>query len=53
MESMEREWCWTEWENGTLELYDTHKGWESGWEKIFYRVAGNNLPMLESELVKK
>jgi len=43
MESVEREWSWTEWENGTLELCDAHKEWESGWEKIFDQVVGKKL----------
>jgi len=43
MESVEREWSWTEWEDGALELCDAHEGWESGWEKIFDGVAGRKL----------
>ncbi|CAJ1973156.1 unnamed protein product [Sphenostylis stenocarpa] len=40
MESVEKEWSWTDWENGALSLCDAHKEWESGWEKIFDQVAG-------------
>ncbi|XP_027355698.1 uncharacterized protein LOC113865393 [Abrus precatorius] len=43
MESVEREWSWTDWSNGSLELCDAHESWENGWEKIFDRVAGKKL----------
>ncbi|KAK7283448.1 hypothetical protein RIF29_12967 [Crotalaria pallida] len=40
MEKVEKDWSWTHWENGELELCDAREGWEDGWEKIFDRVAG-------------
>ncbi|KAK7351795.1 hypothetical protein VNO77_11494 [Canavalia gladiata] len=42
MGSVEKEWSWTDWSDGSLELCDAHDSWEKGWEKIFDRVAGNN-----------
>ncbi|KAF7817681.1 DEP domain-containing mTOR-interacting protein [Senna tora] len=36
MTNLEREWSWTQWENGTtLDLCDAHDRWEDGWETIF------------------
>ncbi|KAK7311010.1 hypothetical protein RJT34_08853 [Clitoria ternatea] len=43
MESVEKSWSWTEWEDGALELCDAHDDWENGWEKIFDRVVGKKL----------
>ncbi|XP_061372794.1 uncharacterized protein LOC133315229 [Gastrolobium bilobum] len=43
MVSVEKEWSWTDWENGSLELCDAHESWENGWEKTFDRVAGKKL----------
>lgn len=40
MKSLFREWSWTEWENGELELCDAREKWEDGWERIFDKVAG-------------
>ncbi|XP_043713717.1 uncharacterized protein LOC122662203 [Telopea speciosissima] len=36
-------WSWTNWSNGSLRLCDSHSGWETGWQKIFDRVAGEKL----------
>lgn len=41
MDNVEKEWSWTHWENGALQLCDAHDAWESGWEKIFDRFSGN------------
>ncbi|GLT94493.1 hypothetical protein SLE2022_122310 [Rubroshorea leprosula] len=38
-----REWGWTYWRNGTIELCDAHREWEKGWEKIFDGVVGKKL----------
>lgn len=40
MDSVEKVWSWTHWENGALQLCDAHDAWESGWEKNFDRLAG-------------
>lgn len=42
MSSLNRWWSWTDWGNGTLRLCDAHGEWESGWERIFDRIAGKN-----------
>ncbi|OWM81189.1 hypothetical protein CDL15_Pgr007220 [Punica granatum] len=43
MKGLDQGWSWTNWEKGTLHLCDAHGEWESGWEKIFDRMAGSRM----------
>ncbi|XP_060173532.1 uncharacterized protein LOC132604179 [Lycium barbarum] len=43
MNRLDKGWSWTDWANNSLELCDAHAEWESGWEKVFDRVAGKKL----------
>ncbi|KAM7518107.1 hypothetical protein LguiB_017069 [Lonicera macranthoides] len=43
MARLDREWSWTDWAEGSLELCDAHAEWENGWENRFDRVAGKKL----------
>ncbi|CAL0305885.1 unnamed protein product [Lupinus luteus] len=40
MVNLDKDWSWTNYENGALELCDASEEWEDGWEKIFDRLAG-------------
>ncbi|MED6106343.1 hypothetical protein PIB30_004119 [Stylosanthes scabra] len=43
MGSLDKDWSWTHWAHGSLELCDARDKWEDGWEKIFDSVAGKKL----------
>ncbi|KAF3656799.1 putative Werner Syndrome-like exonuclease-like [Capsicum annuum] len=43
MSILDKGWSWTDWANNSIELCDAHTEWESGWEKVFDRVAGKKL----------
>ena len=43
MGSVDKDWSWTDWADGSLELCDAHESWEKGWEKIFDGVVGKKL----------
>ncbi|KAJ4963499.1 hypothetical protein NE237_023438 [Protea cynaroides] len=43
LKKLDKGWGWTNWSKGTLKLCDARAGWETGWEKIFDRVAGEKL----------
>ncbi|OVA03008.1 hypothetical protein BVC80_8797g26 [Macleaya cordata] len=49
---LQKDWSWTDWGNGTIQLCDAQNEWEPGWEKIFDRVAGKKLASFR-EGVKK
>ncbi|XP_038899428.1 uncharacterized protein LOC120086721 [Benincasa hispida] len=40
MDSLERGWSWTDWENGTMGLCNASGDWEMGWEKIYEDMVG-------------
>lgn len=40
MTSLYKDWSWTEWRNGSVELCDARGEWERGWQRIFDSVSG-------------
>ncbi|MCL7030538.1 hypothetical protein MKW94_003213 [Papaver nudicaule] len=49
---LQKDWSWTNWGNGTVQLCDAHGEWESGWESNFDRVAGEKLAEFRKRVKK-
>ncbi|ONK64291.1 uncharacterized protein A4U43_C07F24140 [Asparagus officinalis] len=42
MKELDKNWSWTEYKNGSLDLCNASGEWENGWEEIFDRIAGKD-----------